>query len=146
MISRTIFSKQQLCQSYYMDAPYGRWQSAWRKSLMAVAQECYEPYWTNPGSNIPQNSSYTITYLPSLKPFKSVEQGHCWRSKGELISDILQWTPSHRWAGVGHPARTYLQQLCTNSGCSLEDLLNAMDNRDEWRGRVREIHAHSTTW
>ena len=24
--------------------------------------------------------------------------GHCWRSKDELISDILQWTPSHgRW-------------------------------------------------
>ena len=35
--------------------------------------ECYEPYWINPGSNIPQNSSYTVTYLPSLKSFKSDE-------------------------------------------------------------------------
>ena len=31
------------------------------------------------------------------------------------------------------------------SGCSLEDLLRAMDNRDKWRERVREIHAGSAT-
>ena len=26
--------------------------------------------------------------------------GHCWRSKGDIISDVLLWTPSHRRAGV----------------------------------------------
>ena len=49
------------------------------------------------------------------------------------MSAILQWTPSHEWAGVGRPARTYLQQPCTDTGCSLEDLPNVMDDRDEWR-------------
>ena len=34
--------------------------------------------------------------------------GHCWRSKDELISDILLWTPSNGWAKVGRPARTYI--------------------------------------
>ena len=29
-----------------------------------------------------------------------------WRSKDELISDILQWTPSHRQGKVGLPAKT----------------------------------------
>ena len=32
--------------------------------------------------------------------------GHWWRSKDELISDILQWTPSHGRAKAGRPART----------------------------------------
>ena len=32
--------------------------------------------------------------------------GHCWRSKDELISDILRWTPSHGRAKAGRPART----------------------------------------
>ena len=36
---------------------------------------------------------------------------HCWRSKDKLISDILQWTPSHGRAKAGRPARTYTQQL-----------------------------------
>ena len=39
-----------------------------------MAQVCYELYWTNAGSNIPQNSSYMINYLPSRKPLKSDEQ------------------------------------------------------------------------
>ena len=60
--------------------------------------------------------------------------GHCWRSKDELISDGLLWTPSHRRAKVGRPARTYLLQFCANTGCSLEDLPGAMDDR----GRVAE--------
>ena len=47
--------------------------------------------------------------------------GHCWRSKDEPISDVLLQTPSHGQAKVGWPARTYLQQLCADTRCNLED-------------------------
>ena len=56
--------------------------------------------------------------------------GHCCRSKDELISDILQWTPSNGRANAGGPARTYIQRLCSITGYSLEDLPGAMDERD----------------
>ena len=72
--------------------------------------------------------------------------GHCWRSKDGLISDILLWTPSHWWAKAGWPARTYIQQLCADTGCSLEDLPRAIDHRNGWQERVRETHAGSVTW
>ena len=71
---------------------------------------------------------------------------HCWRSKGELISDILWWIPSHGRSRGGWPARTYLQQLCTDIGCSMGHLPKAMDDEDEWRKRVREIRASGTWW
>ena len=58
---------------------------------------------------------------------------HCWRIKDELISDVFLRTPSYKRASISWPTRTYLQQLYTNSGCSLEDLSGAMDDRDEWR-------------
>ena len=48
--------------------------------------------------------------------------GHCWRSKDELISDVLLWTPAYGQAKAGRPARTYIQQLCEDTGCSPEDL------------------------
>ena len=35
--------------------------------------------------------------------------GHCWRSKGELISDVLMRTTSLGRARVKRPARTYLR-------------------------------------
>ena len=58
--------------------------------------------------------------------------GHCFRSKDELISDVLRWTPSHGLASVGRPTRTYHHQLCTDTRCSLEDLSETVDDRDEW--------------
>ena len=48
--------------------------------------------------------------------------GHCWRSRDELISDVILWTPTHGRAKAGRPARTYIQQLCEDTGCSPEDL------------------------
>ena len=72
--------------------------------------------------------------------------GHCWRSRDELISDVLLWTPTHGRAKAGRPARTYIQQLCADTGCSPEDLPRAMNDREKWRKRVRDIHATSTTW
>ena len=62
-----------------------------------------------------------------------------WRNKYELINDEMLWIPSHRRARVGQPAKTYLPQPCTDTECSLEDLPGAMDDRDEWWERVREI-------
>ena len=72
--------------------------------------------------------------------------GHCWRSRDELISDVLLWTPSYGRAKSGRPARTYIQQLCEDTGCSPEDLPQAMNDREKWRERVRDIRASGTTW
>ena len=33
--------------------------------------------------------------------------GHCWKSRDELINDILLWTPAYGWSNAGRPARTY---------------------------------------
>ena len=55
--------------------------------------------------------------------------GHCWRSKDELISDVLLWTPACSQAKAGRPVRTYIQQLCEDTECSPEDLPKAMNDR-----------------
>ena len=62
----------------------------------------------------------------------NTQQGHCWRSEADLGSDLLLWNHSHGRAMAGRPARTYIQQLCANTGCSLEDLPEAMDDRNKW--------------
>ena len=72
--------------------------------------------------------------------------GHCWRSRDELIRDVLLWIPTHGCVKAGRPARTYIQQLCEDTGCCPEDLPRAMNDREEWRERVRDIRATSTIW
>ena len=71
--------------------------------------------------------------------------GHCWRSKDELISDVLLWDPAYGQAKAGRPARTYIQQLCEDTGCSPEDLPEAINDREKWRERVSDIRASGTT-
>ena len=71
--------------------------------------------------------------------------GHCWRSKDELISEVLMWTRSHGRTKAGRPARTYIQQLIEDRGCSLEDLLEMMNDWQGWRERVMDIHADGMT-
>ena len=72
--------------------------------------------------------------------------GHCWRSRDELISDVVLWTPTYGQAKAGRPARIYIQQLCDDTGCIPEDLPEAMNDREKWRERVSDIRASSTTW
>ena len=94
-----------------------------------------------------------VSVIPRLPPITKTIQvrrtrhaGHCWRSKDELISDVLLWTPTHGCASVGRPARTYIQQLCEDTGCNPEDLPEAMSDREKWRETVRDIRADGATW
>ena len=58
---------------------------------------------------------------------------------------VLAATP-HKTPTVrppGRPARTYIQQLCEDTGFCPEHLSRAMNDREEWRERVRDIRATS---
>ena len=85
-----------------------------------------------------------ITKTIQVKPTRHA--GHCWRSRDELISDVLLWTPTYGRAKARRPARTYIQQLCEDPGCSPQDLPEVRNNREKWRERIRYIHASGTTW
>ena len=83
----------------------------------------------NVASNVEQVLAATPTrhllygHLPPIT--KTIEgiltrhAGHCWRSKDELISDVLL--------------------------CCPEDLPETMNDREKWRERVRDIRASGTT-
>ena len=78
--------------------------------------------------------------MKTIQVRRTRHAGHCWGS------DIFLWTPSRGRAKAGQPARIYIQQLCANMRCDLEDLPEAMDEREGWQERVRDIHADGTTW
>ena len=85
-------------------------------------------------------------HLPSITKTIQVRRtrhaGHCWRSRDELISDVLLWTPTYGRAKVGRPARIYILQLFEDTGCSPEE---AMNDREKLRERVGDIRASGPT-
>ena len=65
-------------------------------------------------------------YLPpttkTIQVRRTRHAEHCWRSRDELISNVLLWTPTYGRAKAGRPAGIYIQQLCEDAGCCPEDL------------------------
>ena len=93
----------------------------------------------NAACNLEQVLAATPHKTPTVRPpapiTKSIQvrrtrhAGHCWRRRDELIRDVLLWTPTHGRTKAGRPARTYIQQLCEDTGCCPEDLPRAMNDR-----------------
>ena len=100
------------CMENKLDGNYAR-------MLQAILNQSWRQYLTKQ-----QLYSHLPPIMKTMQVRRNRHVGHCWRSKDEIISDILLWTPS-----FGRPARIYIQQLCADTGCSLEDLPGAMDNR-----------------
>ena len=71
--------------------------------------------------------------------------GHCWRSKNEVVSDVLLWLPIHVHRSRGHPVKTFVDQLMEDTSCNYEELPNARRNGEEWRVRDNQCRA-SSTW
>ena len=95
---------------------------------------------------VPSLSQKEIFIIYSWNHLIMCKQMTAGKSRDKIISDVLLWTPSHGQAKAGQPARAYILQLCANTGCSLEDLLEVMDDREGWQEKVREIRAGGETW
>ena len=107
----------------------------------AIIQECWEQYWTRH-----QLYGHLPPIMKTIQVRRTRHAGHCWRSRDELISDVLLWTPTYGRAKAGRPARTCIQQLNKDTGCSPEDQPEAMNEMEKWQERVRDIRTSSTTW
>ena len=122
------------------------WYSTWTQSKLRVKKlgnytrmllAILNNYWRQHPTK--QQLYSHLTPIPkTIKVKRTRYAGHCWRSKDKLISNTLPWTSSYGQSTAGRPARTYIQQLCADTGYSLEDLPGTMDDRDGWRERGRE--------
>ena len=93
----------------------------------------------------PKDTNYTATCLPSRKLSK-LDEPDTQDTVGEArTNSSVIWTPAYGRAKAGRPAPTYIQQLCEDTGCNPEDLPKAMNDREEWRERVRDIRASGLT-
>ena len=67
-------------------------------------------WWQRPTRH--QLYGYRPPITKTIQVRRTRHAGHCWRSKDEIISDVLLWIPTYGRAKAGWPAGTYIQQLC----------------------------------
>ena len=68
---------------------------------------------------------------------------HCWRSKNEVVSDLVSWEPKHCKRSVGVQAHTFVDLLEADTGVP-GDCLAAMDDRAGWSKRAMGDPLRST--
>ena len=101
---------------------YGRWSRGREKARRELHKNSRRAILNKSWKQHPKKQQVYGYLLPISKKFcirQTWHAGHCWKSKDKLISDVL-WTPSHRQSSVGR-SKTCLQQLCTDTWCSVED-------------------------
>ena len=86
------------------------------------------------------------TAVSKSHPRKLRHAGHYWRSRNELISNVLLLTLMYAHTSIGQPAKTEIHQLCVDAGCSLKDLLSMRADKDRWWERAKEIHVIGIPW
>ena len=88
---------------------------------------------------------YQPAITKTIKIRRTRHAGHRWRSRDNLsTSGVFLWTPSHGRAKTGLPVQTYMQKFSADTVYSPEDLPEAMDDREFWRERFRDIRAGAT--
>ena len=131
----------QVCVSMYYVWLEKKLDSNYTRMLRAILNKSWRQHPTRH-----QLYGHLSPITKTIQVRRTRHAGHCWRSRDELISDVLLWTPTHGRAKAGRPARTYIQQLCEDTWCCPEDLPRAMNDREEWQEKVRDIRATSATW
>ena len=87
------------------------------RMLHAVLNESYKQQTTNQ-----QQFGHLPPISQTIQLRQAKDVGYSWESKDKLISDILQWNPTHEQTGVGWPAKTFIHQLWADTWCHLKDL------------------------
>ena len=113
---------------------------AYIRMLRAIMNVSWKEHMTNRElyNNIPIITS-------SIREQRMRFAGYCRRSNNELVSDVLLWTPKNGKRSRVRPAKKFVDQMVEDTECEVEELINLMDNRDEWKKRVLECRA-SSTW
>ena len=139
--TRVLYSLEELCIT----------RMATVNSVARAGEKARRQLYKNAASNIEQVLEHQLYgHLPPITKTFQVRPtryaGHYWRCRDELTSDVLPWTPTYGRAKVGRPTRTYIQQLCEDTGCNPEDLPEAMNDREKWWTTVSDICVGGSTW
>ena len=88
--------------------------------------------------HILETALHKIRCIPTSVASYKPNAMYCWRTKDELINNVLFGALTHERVSVDWTANIPLDQLEADIECSLEDQQGAMDNWNGYRERQRD--------
>ena len=127
------------CTTWTLTKRLKKLDSNYTRMLRAILNKSWRQH--------PQGTNYTATCLPSRKLSK-LDEPDTQDTAGEARTNssvMYSYGPPHM-AKQKQDDQLDIQQLCEDTRCSPEDLPEAMNDREKWRERVRDIRVSGTTW
>ena len=112
------------------------WDGNYTRILHAVLNRSWMKYPTKQ-----QLYDHLPPILQSIQVKWARYAGHQWRRKDELIGVVHQYTPCTWIHQCWHSCKIYIQQVCADTACSLDDL-----SRDGWWKRFKRVPIVDTIW
>ena len=81
-----------------------------RRKLHKDAASCFENSWKQHPTK-QQLHGHLVPISQTILERPEIHSRNCWWSKDELISEVLQWTPTDRYNCFGRPANTFISSL-----------------------------------
>ena len=109
----------------------------------------------NAASNIEQVLEATPHKAPTIRSPTSHQENYPSQTNQTCRTQLEKQGRAHKWCTPMDPriwpnksrtTNSNIQQLCEDTGFSSEDLPEAMNDREKWCERVRDIRASGTTW
>ena len=88
---------------------------------------------------------HLLPIMKTIQVRRTRHAGHCCRSRDELISDVLLWTPTYGRAKQDDQLEHTFSSYARIRDVAPEDLPGAMNDREKWRERVGDICSSGTT-
>ena len=92
------------CTTWTLTKRLEKLNGNYTRMLQAILNKSW---WQHPTRH--QRYGHLPPITKTIQVRRTRHAGHCWRSRDELISDVLLLTPSYGRTKAGRPARTYIQ-------------------------------------
>ena len=92
-----------------MDLPHGL-ESKLNRTFARMLRAILNIHWSA-HSNKESLFGKLVQITSVIKERRTGFAGHCYRSKDEVVSDLILWPPKHGKAKVGRPSKSYTKQL-----------------------------------
>ena len=62
--------------------------------------------------------------------------GHCMRSEGKIISELVTWRPTQGRRSAGRPTKTFVDLLHQDTGLTTHEIETCMQDRGLWKAII----------
>ena len=137
-MKRSFFQAAVVSDTAIWMAPHGRlrsgWRGGWTGNYTRMLRAVLNKSWRTTPHETPTIRTLAPHHKKLYKFGRTRHAGHCWRSKDELISDVLLWTPTSWMCKCGDDQHelTYSSYVRTRV-VILKTCREAMSDREKWR-------------